>query len=136
MDRNQAIGFVLIAVLFIVYFQFFMDSPAEEQAVSQDTLQTQVIPDTTRTPEETPNVITPANDSLMNEQLVSMFGEFAPIADGEEQLVELSNDKMTDLFDATAFATEEAIINAMVAAETMEMVRDAMRISSYTKSWK
>jgi len=39
--------------------------------------------------------------------------------DGVMQTEMLSNDKMSDLFDATAFATEEAIINAMVAAETM-----------------
>jgi D-aminopeptidase len=31
----------------------------------------------------------------------------------------LPNDKMDDLFAATVQATEEAIINAMVAAETM-----------------
>jgi len=29
------------------------------------------------------------------------------------------NDKLTPLFEATILATEEAIINAMVAAETM-----------------
>ncbi|MFK7800634.1 MAG: P1 family peptidase [Anaerolineae bacterium] len=39
--------------------------------------------------------------------------------DGVMQTEMLSNDKMSELFDATAFATEEAIINAMVAAETM-----------------
>ena len=32
----------------------------------------------------------------------------------------LSNDRITPLFDATVQAVEEAIINAMVAAETME----------------
>jgi len=31
-----------------------------------------------------------------------------------------SNDKMTPLFEATVHAVEEAIINAMIAAETME----------------
>lgn len=39
--------------------------------------------------------------------------------EGVMQTEMLANDKMSDLFDATAFATEEAIINAMVAAETM-----------------
>ena len=33
---------------------------------------------------------------------------------------ELPNDLINPLFDATVQATEEAIINAMVAAETME----------------
>ena len=36
----------------------------------------------------------------------------------------LANDKMTELFEATAFATEEAIINGMVAAETMTGIND------------
>jgi L-aminopeptidase/D-esterase-like protein len=33
----------------------------------------------------------------------------------------LPNDLINPLFDATVQATEEAIINAMVAAETMEV---------------
>jgi L-aminopeptidase/D-esterase-like protein len=34
----------------------------------------------------------------------------------------LPNDRITPLFEAAASATEEAIVNAMVAAETMEGV--------------
>ncbi len=32
----------------------------------------------------------------------------------------LPNDQISPLFEATAAATEEAIVNAMIAAETME----------------
>ena len=39
---------------------------------------------------------------------------------GFTKLDELPNDLINPLFDATVQATEEAIINAMVAAETME----------------
>src|SRR6266571_3285446 len=35
------------------------------------------------------------------------------------QVSMLSNRRIDDLFEATVFATEEAVINAMVAAETM-----------------
>jgi L-aminopeptidase/D-esterase-like protein len=38
---------------------------------------------------------------------------------GSVQLTMLSNEKMNPIFDATVQATEEAIVNAMVAAETM-----------------
>ena len=38
---------------------------------------------------------------------------------GISKLIMLPNDQMTPLFEATVFATEEAIINALVAAETM-----------------
>jgi L-aminopeptidase/D-esterase-like protein len=39
--------------------------------------------------------------------------------DGVATIQALSNSKITQLFEATVYATEEAIINAMVAAETM-----------------
>lgn len=42
--------------------------------------------------------------------------------DGIARLEMLPNDQITPLFEATASATEEAIVNAMVAAETMEGV--------------
>ncbi|MFN7945647.1 MAG: P1 family peptidase [Blastocatellia bacterium] len=43
---------------------------------------------------------------------------------GVVQLTMLPNDRMNPLFDATAQATEEAIINALVAAETMTGIDD------------
>ena len=36
----------------------------------------------------------------------------------------LPNERMNPLFEATVQATEEAIVNAMVAAETMKGVND------------
>lgn len=42
--------------------------------------------------------------------------------DGIARIEMLPNDQITPLFEATAAATEEAIVNAMVAAETMEGV--------------
>ncbi len=42
--------------------------------------------------------------------------------EGIAHLEMLPNDQITPLFEATASATEEAIVNAMVAAETMEGV--------------
>jgi D-aminopeptidase len=42
--------------------------------------------------------------------------------DGVAHLEMLPNDQISPLFEATASATEEAIVNAMVAAETMEGV--------------
>ena len=44
-----------------------------------------------------------------------------PLIESDNQSVTtLSNDMITPLFEATVQAVEEAIINAMVAAETME----------------
>jgi L-aminopeptidase/D-esterase-like protein len=41
---------------------------------------------------------------------------------GTIQLTMLPNDRMNPLFEATVHATEEAIINALIAAETMSGV--------------
>lgn len=41
-----------------------------------------------------------------------------------QQVIMLPNDKITPLFEATVQATEEAILNAMVAAETMTGIND------------
>ena len=38
---------------------------------------------------------------------------------GQTQVDMLANSAMTTLFEATVFATEEAIVNAMLAADTM-----------------
>ncbi|MFN0086495.1 MAG: P1 family peptidase [Blastocatellia bacterium] len=45
-------------------------------------------------------------------------------ADGIAQLRMLPNDRMNALFDATVQATEEAIVNTLVAAETMTGIND------------
>lgn len=50
----------------------------------------------------------------------STANEGAFSRDVSTQVNTLPNDKLTSLFDATTHAVEEAIINAMVAAETME----------------
>jgi L-aminopeptidase/D-esterase-like protein len=41
----------------------------------------------------------------------------------------IPNDRLTPFFQATAEATEEAIINALVAAETMTGVNDRRAIA-------
>ena len=46
----------------------------------------------------------------------------------------LSNRRIDDLFEATVFATEEAVINAMVAAETMIGRDDHQTSPSHMKS--
>ena len=55
------------------------------------------------------------------------FSTANPGAARRAGLVELSmlpNDRMTPLFDATVQATEEAIVNALVAAQTMRGIND------------
>ena len=57
-----------------------------------------------------------------NAQWRSVFLAANPGADAvpkTAQVSMLSNRRIDDLFEATVFATEEAVINAMVAAETM-----------------
>ncbi|MEM9777959.1 MAG: P1 family peptidase, partial [Chloroflexota bacterium] len=48
----------------------------------------------------------------------STANEGAYQREGKVQVDMVVNDQMSDLFEATAWATEEAIVNAMIAAET------------------
>jgi L-aminopeptidase/D-esterase-like protein len=57
----------------------------------------------------------------------------AATATGLTQLAMLPNERMNPLFDATVQATEEAIINALVAAETMTGIDDHKVIASTTR---
>jgi L-aminopeptidase/D-esterase-like protein len=50
----------------------------------------------------------------------STANQDAYIREGKTTVETISNDWMNDIFEATIQAVEEAIINAMIAAETME----------------
>jgi L-aminopeptidase/D-esterase-like protein len=53
----------------------------------------------------------------------------AAAAKGETNLAMTPNDELNDLFEAVVHATEEAIVNAMIAAETMTG-RDGRRVAA------
>ena len=83
MDRNQAIGLGLIAVLMLLYSVFFMqDAPKTDPAQKQPT--TTKVASAATTP-------APVNDSLVTAQRVAQLGEFGTLASGQNQTVTLEN---------------------------------------------
>ena len=100
MDRNQATGLILIALMVILYFQFF----APETPKSEET------PDITKTESSTPEEVSPTtdeensksvvNDSVLSEELRQQYGVFAAGASGSETKTTLENDKLDITFSS------------------------------------
>jgi len=90
MDRNQATGLLLIALLVLLYFQFFGPDP---QTLDEN-------PAETTTEARAPQEIAPAEtgqtvpDSLLEEQNVRKYGVFATGASGEAEQITLENEHL------------------------------------------
>jgi YidC/Oxa1 family membrane protein insertase len=98
MDRNSLIGFALVAAIMITWFTFFQPEPEDlnqkplveeatpaDPSASEDPGAIREIPDTTAI----------LSDSLANENLKDLYGSFAPVAAGAENITEAR----TDLLD-------------------------------------
>jgi len=96
MDRNQATGLILIALLVILYFQFF----APETPKPKEQEQTKITQAET-TKKDSAEVLTnntPVNDSLLNEEHKQRFGLFAIGAQGEEELTHIETENLNLTF--------------------------------------
>ncbi|AMM52072.1 membrane protein [Rufibacter sp. DG15C] len=82
MDRNQAIGLGLIAVLMLVYSIFFMQEPKPATPAPKKTETSAAA-----APSTAPQV----NDSLVAAQRVAQLGEFSALATGQNQAITLEN---------------------------------------------
>ncbi|GAB3339391.1 membrane protein insertase YidC [Marivirga atlantica] len=105
MDKNQATGLILMSILLVAYFWFF-GSPTELPENADNTSQTTEVDSSynksteIKSGENTSPVETVANDSLINEQLKSRYGVFAPAARGEEKNITVSTDVINLVFNA------------------------------------
>jgi YidC/Oxa1 family membrane protein insertase len=96
MDKNQAIGFALLALLLIVYFQFFAPEPtppAAEPAVTQQ--------DTPSSSEANPQSLnepsapsTQMPDSVQDAANRERYGAFSSAINGEAQTFTLENEQV------------------------------------------
>ncbi len=99
MDRNQVTGFVLVALLFLVYFTFFgpqtepTDLPAQEQTVSSEAPPAAGI-------NEINNATALSGDSAQQAALAQQYGVFAAGFRGESQEVVLENEELRITFDS------------------------------------
>jgi len=102
MDRNQAIGLMLMALLLLLYFQFFTPDPTEEPQSET----TEVVSD--RNQEESPQVVqepeqTNVPDSVADIQARERLGVFAAGARGSEEEISIESNTL-----AIAFSTKGA----------------------------
>ena len=94
MDRNQAIGLLLSALLLLVYFQFFAPSPVP--GVEEGTTETTETPPSQVT-DQPAIASTPApvvGDSAQQAQARQQYGAFAPATSGEAQDITLENEEV------------------------------------------
>ncbi len=102
MDRNQAIGFGLIALLLLAYSFFF--SGTEEQATTpQATEQVANV-------EQAPQAADVEDDSVAQAQRAATLGSFATAATGQEQTITLENQNIRVTFNTKGGQVEEVLL--------------------------
>jgi len=90
-DKNSLIGFVLMAVILIVFNTFFFPEIPQEQAPV--TTPTEAVITETQFTETT--VATPAlSNSFISEELKTKYGVFASAANGTDEFQVIENDKL------------------------------------------
>jgi YidC/Oxa1 family membrane protein insertase len=87
MDRNQIIGFTLIAVLFMVYIQFFGPQTTPENTTVIDS--TKVIKQNVVSKDTAKSIALP--DTILNKQYSEKYGMFAAGGAGKEEELVLEN---------------------------------------------
>ena len=101
MDRNQAIGFGLIAVLLLAYSFFFSgtDKQAQQQAVQEKAKVEQV-----------QSIAVAEDDSLAQARRATALGAFGAAATGEESTATLENQNIVVTFSTKGGQVEEVLL--------------------------
>jgi YidC/Oxa1 family membrane protein insertase len=96
MDRSQVTGLILLAILFFVYYAFFLPEPAprmppgtEQEEVVRPDAETRRIPDQTETRER----------DILPQQDLQRFGIFAPAVEGDRREIVVENEVMKVTFN-------------------------------------
>jgi YidC/Oxa1 family membrane protein insertase len=92
-DKNSLIGFVLMAIILIVFNTFFFPEIIVEDEDTKQTTETIIQPET-ESSKITSATVPIINDSLVNEELKLTYGVFANTAIGEEKFEVIENDKL------------------------------------------
>ena len=93
-DKNSLIGFVLMAIILIVFNTFFFPEVQQEQSATiapteSVITETQIGETITASP-----IISTLNDSVVNEELKATYGVFAGAAIGTDEFQVIENDKL------------------------------------------
>lgn len=100
MDRNQAIGFGLIAILLLAYSFFFGSTEPTQQTV-QETAKVEQL-QTTTAPAEA--------DSLVQARRTAALGSFGAAATGEESMTTLESNNIRVTFNTKGGQVEEVLL--------------------------
>ena len=92
-DKNSLIGFVLMAIILIVFNTFFFPEVQQEQAPTA-TPSEAVIIETKLAETVTTPTLTVVENSIVNEELKATYGIFATAATGTEDFQTIENDKL------------------------------------------
>lgn len=103
MDRNQAIGLVLISVMLIVYMTFFAPEPVQEVPQPKATPTASVQPDAASANGSQP-------DSLQLARRQMALGDFGAAAVGTPEVSVLENNKVKLTLDSRGGQVEEVIL--------------------------
>ncbi|WP_299757465.1 membrane protein insertase YidC [uncultured Pontibacter sp.] len=101
MDRNQAIGFGLIAVLLLAYSFFFTSPEQPEQQAMQETAKIEQLQTTTAPTQE---------DSLAQAHRVASLGAFGAAANGQASTTTLENENIRVIFNTKGGQVEEVLL--------------------------
>jgi YidC/Oxa1 family membrane protein insertase len=100
MDRNQAIGLVLISLLLIAYFQFFAPEPKPQEESAQTESVQPATPEQSQTQEPDNSRIQDQETAPDDNQLANQFGIFAPAAKGKSEIITLENNQIEISFNS------------------------------------
>ena len=98
MDRNQATGLILFAVVILLYSVFFASAPEPVTPEGQTPTETVVVDATQPEQLTDPQAVPLPADSLAQIENREKFGDFANLITGEEESIRLENEVMIVTF--------------------------------------
>ena len=137
MDRNQAIGLILISLLVIVYFQFFAPTPQPLTGTERDTIEVEV--------KEEPQIQDPvisalpeiSQDSSAIAAEMGKLGPFSTGLEGNEEEIQLENDNILITFSTKGASIRQVILKEYLTYEKEPLIlldEESSRISLIAKS--
>ena len=129
MDKNQAIGLVLITALLLIYFQFFTRPPVTPDLISEDTLAVAPLP---VEPARAEPQIAAAPDSLFQEQKREALGIFAQAMQGSPTEVVLENEDIKLVLNSKGGVVKEVLLKKFLTFDKKPLVLLDEASSYYT----
>lgn len=114
MDRNQAIGLVLITVIMMGYFMYFGSQQQETATKSTETTQT--------TPGKKEEIAAqPGSVQADSAQLSKKFGGFSSLASGESRQDTLGNSEIKVTFNSKGGSVEKVLLKKYLTSDKLPL---------------